>query len=129
MRKNVTPGQKMTMQQVYGYLAQRGVPKHMIQMIQMSLIYDAITEGNDMKYDRIFTGIAIALRKECGWGAERILRVLRKFDEVCGSVLEKDLEGEELANWTKLMEWLKEETGIVIHTGEDTRLICEVSRE
>lgn len=124
-----TPGQRMTMQAVYAYLARHGIPKHMIQQIQVSLIYDAVTQGEDLKYDRIYSGIALALRKEMGWGPERILRVLRRFDDVCGSVLDKDENGEDLANWNKLMQELKEETGLVIHTGDDNRLICEVSRD
>lgn len=125
----VTSGQKMTMQAVYAYLARHGIPKHMIQQIQVSLIYDAVTQGEDLKYDRIYTGIALTLRKKFGWGPERILRALRGFDEICGSVLEKSEDGEDLANWNKLMQELKDETGLVIHTGDDNRLICEVSRD
>ena len=127
--KRPTPGQIMTIQQVKGYLASKGVPKHMIDAIRTSLIYDAVTEGHNLQMDRIFTGIAVAARKEYGFGPERILRLLRRFDNVCGSVLDKDADGNDLADWTKIMEWLKAETGIVIHTGEENRLICEVSRE
>lgn len=128
MRK-ATPGQIMTIQQVKGYLASKGVPKPMIDAIRISLIHDAVTEGHSLQMDRIFTGIAVAARKEYGFGPERILRLLRRFDEVCGSVLDKDEEGEDIADWTDIMEWLKAETGIVIHTGEENRLICEVGRE
>ena len=127
--KRPTPGQVMTIQQVKGYLASKGVPKHMIDAIRTSLIYDAVTEGHDIQMDRIYTGIAIMLHKEYGFGVERILRGLRRFDDVCGSVLDKNMDGEDIADWTNLMEWLKAETGIVIHTGDDNRLICEVGRE
>ena len=127
--KRVTKSQVYTMQYVYAYMLKHNIPKPMIDAIRTSLIYDALTEADDLKYDRIYTGIAVALRKELGFGPDRIVRVLRRFDEVCGSVLDVDENGEDTANWTAIMEWLKEETGIVIHAGDDKRLICEVSRE
>lgn len=127
--KRATPGQAMTLQQVYAYMLHHNIPRPMIDAIRTSLIYDAVTEGHNLQMDRIFTGIAVAARKEYGFGPERILRLLRRFDNVCGSVLDKDADGNDLADWTKIMEWLKAETGIVIHTGEENRLICEVSRE
>lgn len=123
-----TPGMRMTINQVKGYLASKGIPKHMIEAIQISLIYDAVTQGHDLQYDRIFSGIALMLRKEYGFGTERILRGLRAFDNIVGSVLTEE-EGGENKDWTQLMQELKDETGIVVHTGDDNRLICEVSRE
>lgn len=124
-----TKGQRMTMQQTYAYMLQHNIPRPMINAIREALIYDAVVEGSNIQTDRIYSGIAVMLRQEFGFGTERILRGLRKFDEVCGSVLDKDADGKDIADWTTIMEWLKEETGIVIHTGEDNRLICEVSRD
>lgn len=49
-----TKGQKLTMQQVYGYLASKGVPRTMVHAIRYSLIQDAVVEGTEMKYDRIY---------------------------------------------------------------------------
>lgn len=123
-----TEGQRMTIQAVYAYLARHGIPKGMVQQIQIALIYDAVTQGNDLKYDRIYTGIALMLRRTYGFGPERIMKGLREFDSICGSVLETDENGNETANWPDLMERLEDETGIVIHTGEDNRLICEHRR-
>ena len=111
----------MTIKQVEMYLLQKGIPRSMIQNIRISLTYDAVTQGHDIQYDRIFTGIALMLRKEFGFGPERIIRGLRRFDNECGSVIddpEKD--------WGDLMKELKDETGIVIRTGDDDRLICEI---
>lgn len=127
--KKPTEEPKMTMKAVYAYLSKHGIPKNMVQQIQIALIYDAVTQGEDIKYDRIYSGIALALRKEFGWGPERITRVLRRFDDLCGSVLDKDADGDDLANWNRLMQELKDETGLVIHTGDDDRLVCEVSRD
>lgn len=128
-RNQMTAGQQMTMQQVEAYLARYGIPKQMIKKIRLALIYDAVTEGKDLKYDRIYTGIALAARRAYGFGAKRILRLLRMFDRICGSVLEDGEHTADPRDWTDIMQELKDETGIVIHTGEDNRLICEVSRE
>ena len=117
------------MQQVEGYLAKYGIPKQVIKQIRIALISDAVTEGKDLKYDRIYTGIALAARRAYGFGAVRILRLLRSFDAICGSVLEDGEHTTDPREWTDIMQELKDETGIVIHTGEDNRLICEISRK
>lgn len=122
----VTDGQKLTLQKVYAYLASKGIPKQMIRAIREALIYDAVVEADDIKYDRIYTSIGIMLRKAFGFGPERIIRGLKCFDETCGSVLS---DGEhEGKDWTDLMQWFQDETGIVIHTGDDNRLVCESTR-
>ena len=126
-KPKATEGQRLTLQWINAYLAKHGIPKHMIQEIQISMIYDAITQGHDMQYDRIYTGIALMLRKEFGFGVQRIMRGLHAFDEICGSVLADNPENEK--DWTDIMQELKDETGIVIHTGDENRLIAEISRE
>lgn len=122
-----TAGQKITIQQVNAYLASRGIPKQMVRAIREALILDAVVEGTDLKYDRIYTAVGIMLRKTYGFGAERIIRGIRAFDQICGSVLDED-EGGEGKDWTELMKWFQDETGIVIHTGADNRLVCESTR-
>ena len=122
-----TKGQNLTMQQVYAYLASKGVPKSMIRAIREALIYDAVVESTDIRYDRIYTSIGIMLRKTFGFGAERIIRALKAFDQICGSVLAVEDGGED-KDWTELMQWFQDETGIVIHTGADNRLVCESTR-
>ena len=101
----------------------------MVDSILADLILYSVTEGKDLKYDRIYSGVALMLWRRYKLSGPEILEGLREFDRICGSVLDKDENGEDTANWTAIMEWLKEETGIVIHTGDDKRLICEVSRE
>lgn len=123
-----TPGQKLTLQKVYAYMLAHNIPRQMIAAIRETLIYDAVVESADLRYDRIYTGVAIMLHEEFGFGATRILRGLKKFDEICGSVLDTDENGNEVANWPDLMKRLEDETEIVIHTGEDNRLICEHRR-
>lgn len=118
---------KANLATVKAYLAAHGIPRTMVDNIRTVLINDAIQESNAMKYDRIYTAVALAIRHEYGFGPERILRGLREFDRICGSVLGNEERDER--PWTEIMEELKEETGIVIHTGDENRLICEVSRE
>lgn len=119
----------MNLATVKAYLAAHGIPRQMVDNIRVVLVNDAIQESTAMKYDRIYTGIALAVRHTCGFGPERILRVLREFDRICGSVIGDD--GPDERPWTEIMEELKRETGIVIHTDteNENRLICEVSRE
>lgn len=119
--------QLLSLKAVETYLAHYGIPRHMITKIRASLINDAIRESDSMKYDRIYTGIALALRKAYGFGPEKILRGLKKFDEICGSVLTGD--GLDERDWTDIMQELKDETGIVISTADENRLIFEISRE
>lgn len=119
-----TKNQIMTLQSVKAYMLSHNIPKPMIESIRTALIYDAVVEGNFLQYDRIYTGVALMLHREFGFGAERIARGLHSFDEICGSVLSEE-EGGSNAEWPDLMQQLKDETGIVIHTGTDKRLICE----
>lgn len=129
-KKKLTEGQQKTMAEFRLFLNKYySVPTKAFDMFREALIYDAVTEGKDVKYDRIFCGIALMLRDEYGFGAERIMRGLTRFDEICGSVLDVDEDGNETADWPDLMQRLKDETGIVIHTGDDNRLIVEIGRD
>lgn len=121
MKVEVTDGMKYTIGQITGYLASRGIPKEMLRQIRLSLTYDAVTQSNEIKYDRIFAGIALMLHRTYGFGQDRIIRGLKSFDEIVGSVLD-DAEDRD---WKTIMEELKEETKIAIRTGDDNRLICE----
>ena len=111
----------------YAYLAKMGVPKHTVQMIQIAMIQDALTQSGNMKCDRIYTGIGLMLHDVFGFGQKRIFKGLHGFDDICGSVLSDDPENEK--DWVDIMQRFKNETGIVIHTGGDDRLIAEVSRD
>lgn len=123
-----TEGMRMTLNEVCGYLASKGIPRSMINRIRLSLIYDAVTQGSDIKYDRIYAGMALMLRRAYGFGQERILKGLHMFDQIAGSVIADD-DNPSNKDWMDIMAELKAETGIVIHTGDDNRLICEVSRD
>lgn len=118
---------QLNLQQVKAYLAAHGIPRQMVDKIRVVLVNDAIQESDNMKYDRIYTAVALAIRHTYGFGAEKIARCLREFDRICGSVLQGG-DGDD-RDWTEIMQELKDTTGIVIRTGDENRLVCEIGRE
>lgn len=108
----------MTMKQVKGFLRTHGVSPNMIDAIRLTMIEDAVQNGKDIQADRIYTLLALMLHDCYGMGQKRIVKGLQKFDELCG------LPANEYP-WEKLMEELHEKTGIVIHSGDDDRLVFE----
>lgn len=129
-RNKLTKGQQKSIDDFRLFLNKYySVPVKTFNMFMESLIYYSVTEADFVKYDRIFSGVAIMLWRRYKLSGPEILEGLREFDRICGSVLDKDENGEDIANWTKLMEELRDETGIVIRTGDDNRLICECEWE
>lgn len=122
-RKDNIPRQSK--EQCYAVLKMYGVPKHVVDAIMQNLIYYAVVEGDNLKYDRIYSGVALMLHRRYHLSGPEILEGLREFDAVCGSVLDKDENDEDMANWHDLMTELRDETGIIVHTGGDDRLVCE----
>lgn len=112
----------MTMQQLTVYLAKHNIPKSMINEIRMVFMDDAIKNGNNIQADRIYTSVALMLHRAFGFGAKRIFKGLKCFDEINGSAAED-------TTWAELMQELDDETGIIIRSGEDKdRLAFEYKR-
>jgi len=111
----------MNMKGVTMYLRSRGIPPSMVRQIQLVLVHDAITQGRAMQYDRIYAGIALMLRKCYGFGLERIMRGLHCFDDIAGSVIDNPEK-----DWTDIMQELKDETGIVVRSGDGDRVFFEI---
>lgn len=120
-------GNNQTFRDVEHILRLYGVPDHLAKRLRVALTNDAIQEATAMKYDRLYTAMALAARRAYGFGPERIVRFLRTFDGIAGSVLTD--EGHDERDWTDIMQELREETGIVIQTGDDNRLILEIGRK
>lgn len=95
-----------------------GVSPNMIDAIRLTMIEDAVQNGKDIQADRVYTLLALTLHDCYGMGQKRIVKGLQHFDGLCG------LTADEYP-WEKLMEDLHEKTGIVIHSGDDDRLIFE----
>jgi len=101
------------------YLLKHGIPPRFVDEVRAALVNDAIRESTDMKYDRIYAGIALAAYNSYGFGAKRALRLLRAFDDLAGSMAEPG------NSWDDLMLDLRNKTGLVVRTDEENRLVFE----
>lgn len=129
-RNKPTKGQMMTIEEFRLFLYKYyNVPTTVFDSFRTNLIYYAVTEGKWVQYDRIFVGIGKMLYQRYQLSGPEILKALGDFDAICGSVLDKDENGEDTANWNKIMEEFRDATGIVIRTGDDNRLIVECDWE
>lgn len=113
--------QNLTMQQIKGYLLQKGVPPAMFDTIRLALIDDAIRNSNALRTDRIFCLLALTLRKAYGFGRKRITEGMKTFDELNGRFTSPD----EDVSWNELMQELRDETGLVIVTNTEDRIAFE----
>lgn len=95
------------------------VPDVLIDQMLLIMTNEAIREAQAMQYDRVLAGFALALARLHGWGQQRIVRVLREFDDIAGQL------GESGDSWTDVMEELDERTGIVIHPADGKRFVME----
>lgn len=95
------------------------VPPKLLDQLRIALTQEAIKDSSSLRYDRILTGIAVAAKRSFPqFGAGRILKLLTAFDALAGEVQEDD------GGWAKVMEWLDNETGIVVQDDPD-RFIAE----
>lgn len=113
--------QNLTMNQIKGYLRQKGVPPAMFDTIRLALIDDAIRNSNALRTDRIFCLLALTLRKAYNFGRKRIAQGMKVFDELNGRFTSPDEE----VSWNELMQELRDETGLVIVTNTEDRIAFE----
>lgn len=110
--------------QVYAYLAAKGIPKSMMIAIRDILAEDAIHDADNIRYNRIYTAIALMLHRHLGFGHDRTLRALHYFDDICCEV--KDGK----KKWPELMQELDNELHIVVRCGdEDEKPLHEYESE
>lgn len=114
---------KLTMKEVVPYLKSKGIPFSMIQMIRIAFACDAVEEAGNLHWDRIYTAIALGLYHSHGYEAEEILSILQAINDEMVRLEDKGLE------WPDLMRELKDETGIVVRTGDGQRVIVEITAE
>ena len=113
--------QNLTMQQIKGYLLQRGVPPAMFDSIRLTLIDDAIRNSDALRVDRIFCLLALAIHEAYGFGVKRILKGLKAFEELNAQFEDPDAD----VSWNKLMAELRAKTGLVISTNTEDRIAFE----
>lgn len=120
-RLEMAKNQNLTMNQIKGYLRQKGVPPAMFDTIRLALIDDAIRNSNALRTDRIFCLLALTLRKAYNFGRKRITDGMKVFDELNGRFTSPD----EDVSWNELMQELRDETGLVIVTNTEDRIAFE----
>lgn len=108
----------LTMKQVSAYLKGHGIPPSMVNEIRLALTNDAVQQSVSVQSDRIFTIVALTLREAYGFGYKRIFEGLKKFDELNQQAADDYI-------WPELMERLRDETGIVVKSGDDQRIAFE----
>ena len=129
-RNKLTKGQQKSIEDFRLFLNKYySVPYKVFDTFRELLIYYSLTEAEFIKVDRIYSGIAIMLWKRYDLSGPEIMEALRVFDATCGSVIAEDKDEEETPDWTDLMTELKEQKGIVVHSGPDNRLVCECEWE
>lgn len=123
MKKIESKDLKSEVKNLTGYLRARGIPQSMIEQIRICFVNEALAESSNMKYDRIYTAIALMLRRAYGFGHVRIFRGMQAFNDVMASVSRDD----DPMEWEELMAELDRDTGIVIRTadGDKDRLVCD----
>lgn len=107
-------------EQVYAFLMARGISRQGIQQIRALLAEDALTNGQTLAYNRVYTAVALAARRSLHFGPKRLLKFLKDFNSVCEEVLDEDRD------WPEVMKELDDETGIIIRMDTETgHWLCE----
>lgn len=104
--------------EIYGYLLSKGIPRRTVEDILGDLTNISLCEARDIKYDRMFAAISLALSRVLKFGPKRILMVLRCVDDIF-------ISAENGHPWDLIMQDCRDETGFVIHTNEDERIWFE----
>ncbi len=122
-RRPTLQKEHMSIKHIKGYLMSKGIPPAMVDKIREDLAWDAVEQSRDIKYDRIYSAVALLLRRKLKFGPKRIVDMLSGLDEIMEEAIK--LNG----RWDILMSELRDETGIVIRTDEENRVILENWRE
>ena len=95
------------------------VPDYVIDRLRIVFTQEAIKDSESMRYDRILTAMAVAVKRTFPrFGAGRIMRLLRAFDDLAGEVNDRE------DGWAGIMEELDQTTGIVVQDNPN-RFIAE----
>lgn len=116
VKKNAFTDSKACM----AFLAARyKIPKPMLEQIRAIMVQDAVTDGESLAYNRIYTAVALMLHDHLHFGRKRIVAALHCFDDICGRVLDDEI------SWPDIMQELDEKTGLIIRMNEDDNLLME----
>ena len=104
---------------IKGYLLKHKVPPAMVDQMIVAMASDAMIEGTDAQYDRFFACIALTCKRVLGFDETQILNVLRGVDNIMVSVKNEEF------SWNDIMDQCREETGYVMQTDAENRLVLE----
>ena len=99
--------------------ARYGIPKSTCDQLRLIFAQDALIDGMDMGFNRLYTGVALMLHRTFGFGQKRLTQALKGLDDIMTLVTDKGV------SWEELMRTLDEETGLIIRQGDDGNWICE----
>lgn len=98
-----------------GYLRSHGIPQKMIVKIKGAILHEALHESDALNVDRIYTAVALALRRNYKFGPQRIMKVLQELDKTLGPAL-----GDE-DKWKQMATECLLETRFVVQPAEEGR--------
>jgi len=99
------------------YLRSRGIPERVVDALMLSIVQEAMEQTEYFQSDRVYTAIGIMLHDVYGFGHRRILKGIKRIDELFGEMKDRP--------WPSLMQEFKDKTGIVIRNGDENRMYFE----
>lgn len=93
------------------YLAKKGVPYSFVDKMVNEITDTCLKESDALRMERVFTALALAIRRTYGFGAYRISKGMAAFSRI----LEETADDK--VTWPELMEILDRETGLIVRQG------------
>lgn len=93
------------------YLSKKGIPSSFVEKMVNEIADTCLKESDALRAERVFTALALAIRRTYGFGAARIVRGMAAFSRI----LEET--SDDKVTWPELMEILDRETGLIVRQG------------
>ena len=101
------------------YLRSKGITQTMINEIRFAFASDALAQSHNLKADRVYTVFCLAMLED-DLEPERILKISQNADRLFGRIRRDETD------WQTEMNRLRDDGGIVIHTGDDDRILIDI---
>lgn len=106
--------------EAFAYLRARyGIPQSMLEQIRIALAEDALADGEDMGFNRLYTAVVLMMHRVYGLEGDELVKGLAGLDEIMDWVVKKGV------SWEEIMKTTYEETGILVQHGADGDWIAE----
>lgn len=93
------------------YMAKHGIPSSYVNKMINEITDTCLKESDALRMERVFTALALALRRTYGFGAARIARGMAAFSRILEDTADDKI------TWPELMKILDQETGLIIRQG------------